>query len=154
MEFCATGPQEDAFRARVYEILGALALQWPSLSVRVDLWRQGVVSQTNDYSDAQTEVWIRLAENVPAFRVSTVDRWYQKEEGVIYMNQDWLILPAQYTLEPTDNVIIEGLAWMVINSAEQAGVSKVRIDLAKSRFVMPPRTDPTYRQVTTKCRIV
>ena len=149
-----TGSQEEAFRERVYEILGALAEQWPSLSVRVDLWRQGVVSQTDGYSDAQVEVWIRLAENVPAFRVSTVDRWYQKEEGVIYMNQDWVIIPARYTLEPTDNVIIDGVAWMVIDSAEQAGVSKVKIDLEKSRFQMPPRTDPTYRQMTMKARIV
>jgi hypothetical protein len=148
-----TGSQEEAFRERVYEILGALALQWPSLSVRVDLWRQGVVSQADGYSDTQVEVWIRLAENVPAFRVSTVDRWYQKEEGVIYMNQDWLILPAHYTLEPTDNVIVDGIAWMVIDSAEQAGVSKVKIDLAKSRFKMPARTLPTYRQMGMKARI-
>lgn len=149
-----TGSQEEAFRERVYEILGALAEQWPSLSVRVDLWRQGVVSQTDGYSDTQVEVWIRLAENVPAFRVSTVDRWYQKEEGVLYMNQDWVILPAHYTLEPTDNVIIEGIAWMVIDSAEQAGVSKVKIDLAKSRFKMPPRTAPTYRQIGMKAKII
>ena len=148
------GSQEAIFRGRVLEILGALALQWPSLSVTVDFWRLGVVSQSDDYSDKQKEVWVRIAENVPAFFVSTVERWYQKEEGIIRMNADWLIIPALYNMEPSDHVIINGEPWMVTDSAEQAGIGKLKIDRPKSRFKAPARTAPTYRQLTIKAKIV
>lgn len=148
------GSKEFAFRGRVLEILDALALQWPSLSVRVDMWRISVVNPTTDYSDKQVQVWVRLAENVPAFFVTTAERWYQKEEGVIHMNVEWIITPDLYDMEPDDVVILNGSSWMVVEAAEQAGISKLKIDHVKSRFIAPPRTDPTYRQMTMKARIV
>jgi len=148
------GSKEAVFRDRVLEILDALALQWPSLSVHVDFWRLAVVSQADDFSDKQTEVWVRIAEGIPAFFVSTVERWYQKEEGVIRMNVDWLITPALYNLEPTDHVIINGEAWMVTEFVKQAGISKLKLDRVKSRFKAPPRTDPVYRQMTMRAKIL
>jgi len=148
------GSKEAVFRDRVLEILDALALQWPSLSVHVDFWRIAIVSSTDDYSDKQTEHWVKLAENVPAFFVSTVERWYQKEEGIIRMNTDWLITPALYNLEPTDHVIVNGEPWMITESTEQAGIGKLKIDRVKSRFKAPPRTDPVYRQMTIRAKIL
>jgi hypothetical protein len=149
------GSKEAVFRGRVLEILTALALQYPSLSVTVDLWRLGVINGgDSDYPDDTVEKWIRIAENVPAFFVSTAERWYQKEEGIIRMNVDWVITPALYNMEPSDHVIIGGEPWMVVETAEQAGISKLKIDKVKSRFVAPSRSDPTYRQMSIRARIV
>lgn len=148
------GSKEAAFRDRVLEILDALAVQWPSLSVHVDLWRIGVVNPTTDYSDKQVQVWVRLAEEVPAFFVTTAERWYQADVGVIRMQVNWIITPALYSLEADDVVILNGEAWMVVEAAEQAGISKLKIDHVKSRFIAPPRTDPTYRQMGMKARII
>lgn len=148
------GSKEAVFRDRVLEILEALALQWPSLSVTVDLWRYSVITPPlTGYSDSGIERWVRIAENVPAFFISTAERWYQKDEGVIRMNVDWIITPALYDMEPSDHIIINGESWMVIETAEQAGISKLKVDRVKSRFEAPPRTDPTFRQMTMKVRI-
>jgi hypothetical protein len=148
------GSKEFVFRGRVLEILEALALQWPSLSIRVDFWRLSVVSQSDDYSDKQVERWVRLAENVPAFLVSSAERWFEKEVGIIRMNMDWLITTALYNLEPNDHVIVNGEPWMITEAVEQAGIGKLKIDRVKSRFKAPPRTDPVYRQLIIKARIV
>jgi hypothetical protein len=148
------GSKEAIFRERVLEIMDALSLQWPSLSVHVDFWRLSVINPTNDYPDKQIERWVRLAENVPAFWVSTVERWYQKEEGIIRMNINWVITPALYDLEPSDHVIINGGPWMIIEATEQAGIGKLKIDRVKSRFKAPLRTDATIRQLTIKARIL
>jgi hypothetical protein len=149
------GSKEAVFRGRVLEILNAMALQYPSLSITVDLWRLGVVSGAeSQYPDDMVERWIRIAENVPAFFVSTAERWYQKEEGIIRMNVDWVITPALYDMEPSDHVIINGEAWMVVETAEQAGISKLKIDKVKSRFKAPPRTDPTIRQMAMRAKIL
>ena len=148
------GSKEAIFQTRILEILNALALQYPSLSITIDLWRLTTVTQTNSqYSDDLIERWVRIAENVPAFFISTAERWYQKEEGIICMNTNWVILPA-YDTEPNDHIIMDGESWMVIETAEQMGIAKLKVDKPKSRFVMPPRTDPTFRQTTIKARIV
>ncbi len=148
------GSKEAIFRDRVLEILDALALQWPSLSVHVDFWRPTVISQSDDYADKQVETWVRLAEEVPAFFVSTVERWYEKDVGIIRMNTDWLIVPALYNLEPNDHVILNGEPWLIFEATEQAGIGKLKIDRVKSRFQAPPRTDPTVRQLAIKARIL
>jgi len=146
------GSKEAVFRTRILEVLASMALQFPSLSVRIDLWRPAIVNR-GEYADQQVEVWIRLDEEVPAFYVETMERWFEKEIGIIRENVNYVILPAGFDLEPDDHVILNGESWMVIQSAEQAGISKVKIDIRKSRFVAPARTEPTYRQMTMKARI-
>jgi len=59
-----------------------------------------------------------------------------------------------YNLEPTDHVIINGEAWMVTEFVKQAGISKLKLDRVKSRFKAPPRTDPVYRQMTMRAKIL
>lgn len=148
------GSKEAIFRARVLEILGALAAQWPSLSVTVDLWRPLVISHTADeFSDATVERWIRLGEAVPAFFVETQERWFEKDIGIIRQNQNWVIIPSGHGLETDDHIILNGRPWMVLESADQAGISKVKVDLQKSRFMAPPRTDPTNRLLGIKASI-
>jgi hypothetical protein len=148
------GSKEAIFRARVLEILGALALQWPSLSVTVDLWRPMVISHTADeYSDATVERWIRLGESVPAFFVESQERWFEKDVGIIRENQNWVIIPGGYELEPDDHIILKGRPWMVIKAAEQAGISKIQVDLQKSRFVAPARTEAVNRLLGIKVLI-
>jgi hypothetical protein len=149
----SNGSKEFVLRGRVTEVLNALATLWPELSVTVDFWRLAVISQSDDYSDQQTERWIRIAESVPAFFLSTVERWYQKEEGVIRTHVNWLITKQLYGIEPSDHIILNGEGWMVTEATEQSGVAKMRIDRVKSRFVMPARTAAVNRQLTIKANI-
>lgn len=149
------GAREKLFAARVQEVLRALASQWPSMSVTVDLWRPSLL--TNDpaaYIDDQDEVWVRLDEGVSAFFVQTTERWYQKEEGVIRTNFNWLILPAGLNVRADDHVIFQSESWLVLEAAEQAGVLKIKIDKQKSRFVNPARTTPAYRQMLMRTKIL
>lgn len=147
------GSKEAAFNARILEILEGMALQYPSLSVLIDIWRPCVVNKSG-YADTQTEVWVRLAENVPAFHVNTFERWYEKEVGVLISPVAYVILPDVFNIEPEDHIILKGVPHMVITTAEQAGVSKIKIEKQKSRFVHPPRSAPTYRQMTIKARLI
>ncbi len=146
------GSREEAFNERVLEMLDAMSEQYPSLSAHVDLWRPAVVNRIG-YLDQQTEVWIRLDEAVPAFFVETMERWYDKEVGIVKENFNYIVLPSGYELEPDDHVLIDGTPWMVIQSAEQAGIAKIKVDKLKSRFIMPARYTPTYRQLGMKARI-
>lgn len=146
--------KEDVFKERVLEILDALALQYPSLSVHVDLVRPAVVSMTNaDYPDVIVEKWVKLAEHVPAFYLETLEKWFQQDVGIVRQNTSYVILPAGYDLEPDDHIILNGEPWMVIRAAEQMGVSKVQVDRPKSRYKGVPKTEPTYRQTSMKARI-
>lgn len=152
------GAKEEAFGARVYEILGGLAEQYPSLSVTVDLWRPTIVSQmASEYSDDKAEVWVRLDEAVPAFFIETMERWYEVGVGLVRENYNYVILPGDYNLEPDDHIIMENTAWMVVASADQAGIAKLRVDKTKSRFKNPPRlisrATQTYRQCTLRALI-
>lgn len=146
------GSKEEVFKGRILEVLAGMALQYPSLSVLIDIWRPAVVNRTG-YADTQTEVWVRVAESVPAFYVKTFDRWYEKEVGVLTSPASFVILPDTFNIVPEDHIILNGEACMVITTAEQAGISKVKIDKQKSRFVHPARSAPVYRQIGMKARL-
>jgi hypothetical protein len=146
--------KESLIRDRMLEILAALQLQYPSLSVTIDLWRPKVVTPSSSgFADEGIEVWIRLDENVPAFFVETMERWYEEAVGIINQNTNYIILPAGHDLEPDDHIILNGESWMVIDSAEQAGISKLKVDKQKSRFKAPSRVVPVYRELGMKARI-
>jgi len=120
--------------------------------VTVDVWRPKVVSLA-EFADEGKEVWIRLEENVPAFFLEDMDRWFDKEVGIILQDNHNLLLPDGLDIHPDDHVILNGESWMVVGSADQAGIAKVKIDKPKSRFRMPARTAPTYREVGVKVKI-
>jgi hypothetical protein len=146
--------RERLFGLRAMEILHAMALQFPSLAVNIDLWRPVVVSQPHgQYSDDATEVWVRLGESVPAFYIESMERWFELGVGIVIQNYNYIILPGGYNLQPSDHIILNSMSWLITESAEQAGIAKLRIDQTKSRFVMPDRAAPTYRQMGMRARI-
>jgi len=147
------GTRQADFRDRLLEVLGAMEEMMPEMSVTVDLWRPDVVDHSG-YADEQKEVWVRLGENIPGFRIQTSDRWYEEGVGIIRKNWDWLLLPDDLGVKTDDHVIIEGEVFMISESAEMGGVFKGKIDSQKSRFVPPTRTTPVYRQLGMKARIV
>jgi len=146
--------KETAYSARVFEVLEAMALQFPSISVTMEIWRPASVNKGGDlYADQQVEVWVRLGEDVPAFYIEKLERWFDSVLGIVHQDAHRVILPEGYDLRGDDHIILHGDAWLITQSAEQAGVAQLMIDKAKSRFVRPPRTDPTYRQMTMRARI-
>ena len=146
--------REAVFQARIMEVLGALTKQWPSLSVRIDLWRPAVVSRlATEFGDESTEVWVRLDENVPAFYVQSQERWFEKEVGVIRQMVNSVILPGGIGVRVGDHVFMNGTSWMVVDCADQAGIAKLKIDEQKSRWVPQSRLDPVYRQQGIRARI-
>lgn len=147
--------KEEVFADRMQEILASMAEQWPSLSVMVDLWRPCVVSQSEDqFSDDATEVFVRLAEQIPAFFVETSERWFDKELGIIRQNTNHVIIPSGLGIRVDDHVMLNGVPWLITQAAEQAGVAKLTMDKLKSRFVAPARFATVYRQFQAKACIV
>jgi hypothetical protein len=147
------GTRQAEFRERLLEVLAAMEEMMPEMTVAVELWRPDVVDHSG-YADEQEEKWIRLDENVPGFRFQTRDKWGERGVGIITQNWDWLLLPDDLGIQTGDHVDIDGEIFMISESEEQGGVFKGKIDKQKSRFVRPARTDPTYRQMGMKARIV
>jgi hypothetical protein len=125
----------------------------PGMSVTVELWRPDILNH-DGYADEQVEVWVRLDENIPGFRFQTSDRWFELGVGIIRQNWDWLILPDDLGVKTDDHVIIKGEVFMIASSEEQGGVFRCKLDSQKIRFVRPPRSAPTYRQMGMKANIV
>ncbi len=143
---------ERALRNRLLSVLETMARIMPSLSVTVDVWRPKVVSLA-EFADEGREVWIRLGEGVPAFFLEDMSRWFDTKVGIYLQDDHNLMLPDGMDIRPDDHIIINGESWMVVGSAEQAGISKVKVDKVKSRFRAPARTEPTYRELGMKVRI-
>jgi hypothetical protein len=143
---------EQAIRDRLLDVLKTMALLMPSLSVTIEVWRPKVVS-VSEFADEGKEVWIRLAENVPAFYLEDMNRWFDKEIGIVLQNDHKLLIPDGCDVRPDDHVIVNGEAWMVVGSVEQAGISQLKIDKAKSRFRVLARELPIYRELGIKVRI-
>ena len=131
---------------RVQEVLGAMAKQWPSMSVTADVWRSARLT-TSGYADEADEIWVRLGEQTPGFYYPTTERWYQQDVGVVRTNFQWLIIPAGLDVRANDHVVFSGKSWLVIEAVEVAGIAKLKIDAVKSSFIAPARTLPTYRQM-------
>ncbi len=147
--------RELLFTRRVQTMLGALAVQYPTLFVTVDIWRLMVTNSGNgQYIDTETEMQIRLAEGVPAFNYVKEDKLYQAEVGLIRTRVNCLILPSGYDLEPDDHVIIHGRPYIIINARETMGVCCCTIDNPKNRFMVPARNAPTNRIIGMKCNIL
>lgn len=145
---------EDVTGVRLKQVLEHYAIMWPSISVTCDLVRPEVVSRRDDeYYDEATEQWVRLDENVSAFFFESPERWFDKEEGVIRINQNYVVLASRYGLRVSDEVVISGKPWLVIEASEQAGVAKLKVDSAKARFKPLVPGSATYRQIGMKARI-
>jgi hypothetical protein len=147
------GTRQADFRARLLEVLDAMAEMMPGMVVSVEVWRPAIVDHSG-YADEQVEVWVRVDENVPGFRFQTRDRWFELGVGIVRQNWDWLILPDGLSIKTDDHVIIQGDVFMVSESEEQGGVFRCKLNSQMTRFVRPPRSAPTYRQLGMKASIV
>lgn len=147
------GTRHAAFRDRLLEVIEALEEMMPEMTVTVELWKPDVVDHSG-YADEQTEVWVRLDENVPGFQFQTSDRWFDSALGIIRQNNDWLIVPDNFGTETDVHAIINGTVYLICEYTEMGGIAKCKLDADKSRFVRPARTDPTYRQLGMKALIV
>lgn len=147
------GTRQDALRKRLIQSLTAMEKLMPELAVIVEIWRPTVVNHSG-YADEQIEVWVRIAEDVPGFRFQTRDRWFELGVGIIRKNWDWLILPDDLGVETDDHVIIEGEVFQISESEQQGGIFQCKLDSQKVRFIRPPRSAPTYRQMSMKANIV
>lgn len=151
--------REALFAARLRSILKLMGCQFPSLFQTVDFWRPAVVTPTFDacgnetFPDEEQEVWVRLGESIAAFVFEKEEKFFQAGEGVVRMRVTWVYVPEGMDIRGDDHVIIGGFAYMVTESIEQAGVCKLKVEKAKSRFQRPARTDPTYRQFEIKAAI-
>lgn len=149
--------RDAIFRQRVQDVLLALQAQFPSLAIVIDAWRPYVVSEdTGAFGDEQDETWVRLGEGIDAFLLEKNERWFQAEVGVINQRVSYLLLPQLYGLRADDHVIVNGLAYLIIESVEQMGISKLKIDRTKQRFQpqnIPGRFAPTYRMLEIKASI-
>lgn len=135
----------DIFSQRVRQILGTMAILRPQIMVLVDLYRPAVVD-TSDYPDDQSEVFVRLAEDITAYKLVKEDKFYQAEVGLILTRIDFLILPAGFGIEPDDHAVISGVPYLITDSWEEMGVCKAIISQPKNRFIRAGRGTPTYRQ--------
>lgn len=155
---CMSGAcsRENAFKQRIEQILQALRCQYPSMYVEADFVRPQVVDvDQNEYIDAQPEVWVKLAESVPAFRIDKQERWFQAEIGIINQKNAFLVLPADlYTFAPDDHVIIGSDSFLVEEATIQMGVAKLKLNREKSRYAKPGRFSTVYRTVGIKARIL
>jgi hypothetical protein len=142
--------KEQMFRERVQNLLGSLQGQYPTLFVPVELYRLNVVSfNPTEAIDDMPEVFIRLdpGPGTIGFNYQTMDRWYQADVGLIQQKVNNLIVSGDYDLQPDDHVIIQGVAYMVVDAQNILGVCKAKIDLPKARWNKQPRGTPTYRQI-------
>ncbi len=144
--------KESLMRDRLLNVLEVSALQFPSMSVTIDLWRPKVVSR-GEFADEGVEVWIRLDEEVPAFFIDKMSRWFDEAVGIIEQTTNSIVLPGGHILKVDDHIILQGEPWIVIGVQDIGGICAARIDKQKSRFQMPARTVPTYREIGMKARI-
>lgn len=147
------GTTQAAMRERLLEVLAAMKDIMPGMAVEVEIWRPDVLNHSG-YADEQVEIWVRLDENVPGFRFQTSDRWFELGVGIIRQNWDWLILPDDLGIKTDDHVIIKGEVFMISASEEQGGVFRCKLNSQMPRFIRPPRSAPTYRQMGMKANIV
>lgn len=140
--------RSNTFVERMQEIMRSMRCDFPDMFIYVDFWRLEVVSPPiSGFSDDGIEVQVRLWEHILAFMYETTDRWYEKEEGIIRQDQNWLLIPDDLDIRANDHVIINGLPHFVLEEVTQNGISKLKIDLQKSRWVKPVRGDTTYRSL-------
>ena len=141
--------KEHEFNIRTREILAGLRCDYPGLFIYVDFWRLDVVNKPM-FSDDGIEVQVRLEENVLAFFDQTLDRWYQKEEGIITQSQSWLLIPEELEVTADDIAVINGVPYLIIEIVKKDGIAKLKIDEQKARWNKPIRFAPTYRQIGVK----
>jgi len=135
-------------------ILACLGSQVPSMFVTVDLWRQTVISvDPTLFADEQVMVWVRLAENVPVMVIESKRRFYKEEIGVINEFSRYLVSADPLFIRPGDHVCYGGESHFISEIETQAGITKAKIEQQKSAFIMPARTDPTYRILGMRARI-
>jgi hypothetical protein len=154
---CLTDAQclrEAAFRTRVQGVLAALACQYPSLMVRVDLWRPKVVSHDTRFTDDEIEQWIRLDEQVLCMKLEQIERFYQADVGIINQKNEFILLPEGYGLRPDDHVVIQNVGYLVAEATEQMGVCRLKVTREKSRFTVPGRFDTVYREMGIRARVL
>ena len=149
---------EDSRQAVMHErfdqVLGALAEQMPDGVKSVELWRPTVVNRSG-YADDQTEVWVRLGEDVPAFKGDKPEHYIRTEVGTAIKQKGTLLfLTDEFGLFPDDHIVIDGVAYVVTEELTGMGFQKLTIDRQSSRFSRPARTEPVYRQMAMKARIV
>jgi hypothetical protein len=153
---CST--QEDRFRDRLLQVLTGLGIRFPSLFRTADFWRQTVISyDPTAYADDQTQVWVRLGEQVPVFFYEKMERFYQAETGIINERVTYLFATELLDLVSGDHVIVSGISYLIVNIDKQAGVVQLKISPEKSNFVMPDRNMDgsyrTYRLFSARARI-
>lgn len=156
MSCCEVEPgcsRAEAFKERLAEVLECAAGEFPDLFVTLDAWRPMLLKQTDDYPDERTEVWVRLGESVDAFNIEKYDKLYQAEIGLIRQKVNQLILVDTYNLVPDDHVVINGKAFVIVDEAKKLGMQRATIDASKSRFKIPRRSAPTYRNLQVKAKI-
>jgi hypothetical protein len=98
-----------------------------------------------EFLDNTPETWVRLGEAIPVFTFEKEEKLRQEDVGIIRMRVRWMLAPAGMGLKTGDHVILLGRAYIIVDIATELGVTRMRIDEPKSRFVRPARTDPTYR---------
>lgn len=146
--------RQAAGRERLVQVLGGLAEQTPDAIKSVELWRPTVVNHSG-YADDQTEVWVRLGEDVQAFKREKPAHYKRVETGTEWQEKGTeLFLVADYSLKPDDHVVIDGEAFIVFEEQTGYGFQKLTITRDGQRFVRPARTEPVYRQMAMKARIV
>lgn len=140
--------RETLFRIRAQQVLGALGVQYPSLFVTGDFWRQLVLDIDPEvYSDTQLMKWTRLAEQEPIFFFAKNERFYQIDIGVINQVQRYIMCPSELGIVEGDHAVVNGESYRVVERQEAAGICKLMVDLAKSNWVNPGRDVPTYRLI-------
>jgi len=152
--------RQAAMHARLAQVLGALIEQMPDNVKFIDLWRPAVVDHSG-FADDQTEVWVRMAENVFAFKMEKAEHWVHTPAGkVMKPKGTYLILADDYGLMPDDHVILDGIPYIIDEEEANSSIQKLTLDKQGSRFVQPTRTDVdgvpaslTYRQIGMKARI-
>lgn len=155
--------RQAAMHERFDQVLGALAEQMPDGVKAVELWRPSVVNRSG-YADDQTEVWIRLGEDVPAFKGDKPEHFVRTPAGTAFSQTDGnyavkakgtlLFLTDEFGVIPEDHVVIDGEAYIVTEELTGVGFQKLTIEKRGSRFSRPARTEPVYRQMAMKARIV
>lgn len=148
----ANNSKESLMRARLLNVLEVSALQFPSMSVTIELWRPKVVSP-GEFADEAHEVWIRLDENVPAFCVDKMSRWFDAIVGVTEQKSTSIVMPGGHVLAVDDHVILRGEPWIVTGIEDIGGICTAKIDKQKSRFRTPGRNISIYREIGLKARI-
>jgi hypothetical protein len=146
---------------RLAQVLGDLVEQMPDNVKAVDLWRATVVNR-GGFADDQTEVWVRMAENVYAFKMEKAEHWILTTAGKMMKPKGtYLLLADDYGLKPDDHIIMDGIPYIIDEEEANSGMQKLTLDKQGSRFVAPTRTTGlgglaaslTYRELGMKARV-